>query len=107
MKLNLSPLKGFTDYYPEKYLEKEYILNILNEVSKSFGYLYYDGPVIEETSLYELKSGDSIVDEAYSFVDRGERRVTLRPEMTPTLGRMLASKSGASPCSGRMRSRSG
>ena len=93
MKLSLNPLKGFTDYYPEKYLEKEYVLNILNQISISFGYLYYDGPIIEDTSLYELKSGKSIVEEAYSFIDRGDRNVTLRPEMTPTLGRMLASKS--------------
>jgi histidyl-tRNA synthetase len=93
MKLNLNALKGFTDYYPEKYLEKNYIVNILNEVSRSFGYLYYDGPIMEESSLYELKSGQSIVEEAYSFIDRGDRMVTLRPEMTPTLGRMLASKS--------------
>ena len=77
MKLNLNALKGFTDYYPEKYLEKNYIVNILNEVSRSFGYLYYDGPIMEESSLYELKSGQSIVEEAYSFIDRGDRMVTL------------------------------
>ena len=93
MKVNLDPLKGFNDYYPEKYFVKKYIIDILSEVSNSFGYLYYEGPIIEETLLYEVKSGQSIVEEAYSFIDRGDRRVTLRPEMTPTLARMLASKS--------------
>ncbi len=86
-------LKGFKDYYPEEFKKKEYILNIFNEVSISFGYIQYDGPIIEEASLYEAKSGESLLEEVYSFTDRGDRRVILRPEMTPTLARMLAEKS--------------
>ncbi len=94
MKIDLKPLKGFRDFYPEDYLIREKILNVMHEVSRSFGYLPYDGPTLEKSSIYEVKSGDNIArDESYTFLDRGERKVSLRPEMTPTLARMMATKS--------------
>ncbi len=94
MKIDLKPLKGFRDFYPDDYLKRENILDVMHEVSRSFGYLPYDGPTLERSSIYEIKSGDNIArDESYTFLDRGERRVSLRPEMTPTLARMMAAKS--------------
>ena len=94
MKIDLKPLKGFRDFYPEDYLKREKILDIMHEVSRNFGYLPYDGPTLERSSIYEVKSGDNIArDESYTFLDRGERKVSLRPEMTPTLARMMAAKS--------------
>ena len=92
-KVNLNPIKGFKDIYPEEFLQRKYITDIIRKVSDSFGYLEYDGPVLEENALYKLKSGDSLNEETYTFKDRGGRLLTMRPEMTPTLARMLALRS--------------
>jgi histidyl-tRNA synthetase len=92
-KINLNPIKGFKDIYPEEFLQRKYITDVIRKVSNSFGYLEYDGPVLEENDLYRLKSGDSLNQETYTFKDRGGRLLTMRPEMTPTLARMLALRS--------------
>lgn len=91
--LNTQPYKGTRDFYPEDKRVQNYIFRIMREVSERFGYEEYDAPLLEETALYRAKSGEEIVNEqTYSFLDRGGRDVTIRPEMTPTLARMVAQK---------------
>src|SRR5207248_3580274 len=62
------------------------------EVAGRYGFVEFDGPVLEELDLYKKKSGDEIVRQLYEFVDKGERAVALRPEMTPTLARIVAAE---------------
>lgn len=93
MKLSTQPYKGARDFYPvEKRLQK-YIFEIWQTTAQSFGYQQYDAPIIEPIELYLSKTSDEIVNhQTYSFQDRGGRQVTLRPEMTPTVSRMVAAK---------------
>ena len=94
IKINKNPLKGFKDYYPEDFFQRKHLFDLFDSVSSSFGYLPYDGPVIENSDLYEAKSGDNIAyEESYRFTDKSGRSLTLRPEMTPTFARMIAKKS--------------
>ncbi len=93
MKLSTQPYKGARDFYPEDMLLRNYIFDVWKKVLKSYGYVEYDGPFIENFELFEAKSGTELVNEQlYSFVDRGDRKVAIRPEMTPTLARMVAGK---------------
>src|SRR3989344_2509037 len=92
-KLNTNPYKGVRDFYPEDKFVQEYIFEKMREIVESFGYEKYDASILESTDLYKAKSGEEIVNEqTYSFTDRGRRDVTLRPEMTPTVARMVAQK---------------
>lgn len=92
-KLSVEPYKGTRDFYPEEQFKQDYIFSVWRKVSESFGYLEYNASVLEETDLYRAKSGDEIVNEqTYNFIDRGGRDVTIRPEMTPTVARMVAQK---------------
>ena len=93
MRLSTNAYKGSRDFYPEDMLLRNYIFNVWRKVLNSYGYEEYDGPFIENFELYEAKSGTELVNEQlYSFVDRGERKVAIRPEMTPTLARMVAGR---------------
>ena len=90
---SLSPYKGVRDFYPEEQMIQQYIFDTMREVSESFGYEEYHASVLEPSSLYSSKTSDEIVNEqTYTFTDRGGRDVTLRPEMTPTVARMVAAK---------------
>ncbi|HYC34642.1 MAG TPA: histidine--tRNA ligase [Candidatus Paceibacterota bacterium] len=92
-KLSTESYKGVRDFYPEDKFIQDYIFNVWRNVAESFGYLSYDASVLEPSELYKAKSGEEIVNEqTYTFKDRGERDVTLRPEMTPTVARMIAAK---------------
>jgi histidyl-tRNA synthetase len=92
-KLSLEPYKGTRDFYPEDQFIQNYIFSIWRNVAESYGYLEYGASILEETDLYRAKSGEEIVnDQTYSFTDRGGRDVTIRPEMTPTVARMVAQK---------------
>ncbi len=92
-KLTTESYKGVRDFYPEDQAVQNYIFKVLREVSESFGYVEYGASILEPAELYRAKSGDEIVNEqTYTFTDRGEREVTLRPEMTPTVARMVAAK---------------
>lgn len=92
-KLAIAPYKGTTDTYPEDMLVKNYIFNTWSSVAKRFGFEEYDTPLLEETSLYRAKSGDEIANkQLYNFTDKGGREVAIRPEMTPSLARMIAAK---------------
>ena len=93
MKLNLNPYKGMRDFYPEDQQVFNFIFNNLEEVVRSFGYKEYNAPMIESEELYLSKSSQEIVNEqTYSFKDRGGRQVVIRPEMTPSVARMVAAK---------------
>ena len=92
-KLNTEPYKGVRDFYPEDQAIQSYIFSKMQKVAKSFGYNEYGASVLEPAELYQAKSGEEIVNEqTYTFTDRGDRQVTLRPEMTPTIARMVAAR---------------
>jgi histidyl-tRNA synthetase len=85
-------LPGFRDFYPEDCALRNYTLSVWREVAARYGFLEYDGPVLESIDLYKKKSGGELVGQLFDFVDKGERHVALRPEMTPTLARMVAAR---------------
>lgn len=92
-KLSTESYKGVRDFYPKDQFIQNYIFSIMKKTAESFGYLEYGASILEPAELYRQKSGDEIVNEqTYTFKDRGDREVTLRPEMTPTVARMIASK---------------
>ena len=92
-KLPTSNYKGTRDFYPEDMVFRNWMFSRMREVVESFGYREYDGPILESIDLFKAKSGQEIVEkQLYDFVDKGDRHVTIRPEMTPTLARMVAAK---------------
>jgi histidyl-tRNA synthetase len=92
---NYVSLPGFRDFYPRELLIRSHIMRAWRDVSRRFGYEEYDGPPLESLELYTDKSGEEIVRQLYSFEDKGGRAVALRPEMTPTLARMIGARAGA------------
>ena len=88
-------LPGFRDFYPEQLATRNYLTEIWRDVARRYGFVEYDGPPLESLDLYTKKSGDEIVAQLYAFTDKGGREVALRPEMTPTLARMVAAKASA------------
>src|ERR671916_1944074 len=87
-------LAGFRDFYPEDLALRTSIFETWRTVATRYGFEEYDGPPLEPLDLYTAKSGDEIVGQLYNFTDKGDRAVALRPEMTPTLARMVASQAG-------------
>jgi histidyl-tRNA synthetase len=85
-------LPGFRDFYPADLALRAHIFGTWRAVAARYGFEEYDGPPLEPLELYTAKSGDEIVGQLYTFTDRGEREVALRPEMTPTLARMVAAR---------------
>lgn len=93
ISLETDAYKGVRDFYPEDQFIQSYIFETWRKAVESFGYEEYNASIIEPSELYRAKSGQEIVNEqTYTFIDRGEREVTLRPEMTPTVARMVAKK---------------
>ncbi|MFL5482531.1 MAG: histidine--tRNA ligase [Gemmatimonadaceae bacterium] len=88
-------LPGFRDFYPEQLATRNYLTTVWRDVARRYGFVEYDGPPLEPLELYTKKSGDEIVGQLYAFTDKGDRQVALRPEMTPTLARMVAAKANA------------
>src|SRR6266513_4458152 len=88
-------LPGFRDFYPAEFAQRAYITRIWREVARRYAFVEYDGPPLESLELYTKKSGDEIVAQLYNFTDKGGRDVALRPEMTPTLARMVAARANA------------
>lgn len=86
------PLPGFRDFYPADLALRSHIFGTWRAVAVRYGFEEYDGPPLEPLELYTAKSGDEIVGQLYSFEDKGGRSVALRPEMTPTLARMVAAR---------------
>ena len=85
-------LPGFRDIYPEEYAFRSYLFENWRRVARSFGFQEYDGPTLEPTELYKRKSGEELKTQLFRFVDQGGRDVCLRPEMTPTLARLVAAR---------------
>src|SRR5258705_516753 len=85
-------LPGFRDFYPEDLSLRNHIFATWRSVAARYGFEEYDGPPLESLEMYTQKSGDEIVGQLYTFKDKGEREVALRPEMTPTLARMVAAR---------------
>lgn len=93
MSLSTQPYKGTRDFYPEDKRIQKYMFAVMRRVSERFGYEEYDAPLIEPLDLYLAKTGQEIVDEqTYEFTDRGNRKVAIRPEMTPSVSRMVAAR---------------
>src|SRR6266550_1075053 len=88
-------LPGFRDFYPEQLATRNYLMSVWRDVARRYGFVEYDGPPLESLELYTKKSGDEIVGQLYNFTDKGDREIALRPEMTPTLARMVAAKANA------------
>ena len=86
------PLPGFRDFFPPEHAALRVIFQAWREASRCSGFTEYEGPELESLELYTEKSGEEIVGQLYHFQDKGEREVALRPEMTPTLARMVASQ---------------
>jgi len=92
-KLSTNPYKGARDFFPADKQIENYIFNTWRKVCESYGFEEYDGPFLENFEIYEAKSGDELVNEqTYTFTDKGNRKVAIRPEMTPTVSRMVASQ---------------
>lgn len=91
--LSNQPYKGTRDFYPEDKRVQNYIFSTWRRVAESFGYEEYGAPMLEPLELYAAKTGDEIVNEqTYTFTDRGGRQVAIRPEMTPSVSRMIAAR---------------
>ncbi len=88
----IRPLNGFRDFPPELFAERAHIFAVWRRVVARYGFVEYDGPPLEPLELYTRKSGEEIVGQLYNFVDKGGRDVSLRPEMTPTVARMVAER---------------
>lgn len=95
MKKIIPAVKGTRDFYPKEMGMRNWLYQNMREVSSSFGYQEYEGPLIETIDLYAAKSGEELVKEqSFVFNDRGGDQLTLRPELTPTLARMVAQRQG-------------
>lgn len=91
--LGTEPYKGVHDYYPEDWARVSSMFDTLRDTLRSYGFQEYQASPLERAELYESKTSEEIVSQqTYTFTDRGDRRVTLRPEMTPTLARMISGK---------------
>ena len=87
----ISSVKGTRDYYPEEMAVRNWLYSKMRQVSEAFGYTEYEGPILEKFALYTAKSSEEIVEnQSYVFTDRGGEKLTLRPDLTPTLARMVA-----------------
>ncbi len=88
-------LPGFRDFYPEQFAERAFIVGAWRRVLRRYAFVEYDGPPLEPLDLYRKKSGDELVGQLYSFTDKGDREVAMRPEMTPTFARMVAARANS------------
>jgi len=87
--MKIPPVKGTRDFYPPEMAVRNWIIDGWKEVSLRNGFEEYDGPIFEYLKMYQIKSGDEIVEQLFSLQDRGGRDLALRPEITPTLARMV------------------
>jgi histidyl-tRNA synthetase len=97
MPKDFQRLPGFRDFPPEDFAVRAHVFDAWRRVSRRYGFLEFDGPPLEPLDLYVEKSGQEIVGQLYNFRDKGDRDVSLRPEMTPSLARILAERSRALP----------
>lgn len=93
MALSMQPYKGTRDFYPQDKQLQKWMFGKLRDVVESFGYQEYDAPILEPIDIYLAKTGEEIVnDQLYCFEDKGGRKVAIRPEMTPSVSRMVAAR---------------
>ncbi len=85
-------LKGTRDFYPEEKYTQDFLFRTWETIAKKYGYQNFDGPLLEPAELWKAKSGDELAGQMYSFVDKGGKEVAIRPELTPTLARMMAAR---------------
>lgn len=93
--LSTEAYKGVRDFYPEDMAVLRYIFDIWSQTAESYGFERYDASILEPSALYKSKGAENeemVNEQTYTFIDRGDREVTLRPEMTPTVARMIAKK---------------
>jgi histidyl-tRNA synthetase len=95
--MKFQAIKGTRDFYPADMAVRNWIFDAWRRVSVRHGFQQYDGPIFEYLDLYRAKSGEGIVSELFHFQDRGGRELAIRPEMTPTLARMIAARAQALP----------
>ena len=89
----MQPLPGFRDLFPGDFARRNYLIGRWRQVARRYGFVEFDGPTLESAELYRKKSsGGEILGQLYEFTDKGDRAVALRPEVTPTLARMIASR---------------
>jgi histidyl-tRNA synthetase len=88
-------LPGFRDFYPEDLAKRTHIFRLWRQTASAFGFLEYDTPVLEPLDLYRAKSGDEIEAQLFSFTDKGKREVAMRPEMTPSVCRLVGERAGS------------
>ena len=88
-------LPGFREFYPEDLARRNHVFRIWRQTANNFGFAEYDAPVLEPLELYKAKSGDEIEAQLFNFVDKGGREVALRPEMTPTVCRLVGARANA------------
>jgi histidyl-tRNA synthetase len=94
-ELSTESYKGVRDFYPEDMAVQRYIFDTWSKTAESFGFSRYDASILEPSELYRSKGAENeemVNEQTYTFIDRGEREVTLRPEMTPTVARMVAGR---------------
>ncbi|TDU67161.1 histidyl-tRNA synthetase [Prosthecobacter fusiformis] len=85
-------VKGFRDFFPEECALRNYIFDTWRSVARRYGFVEYEAPVVESTDLYRKKSGDEITSQLFCFLDKAEREISLRPEVTPSLARMATTR---------------
>jgi histidyl-tRNA synthetase len=95
--IDTNPPRGTRDFFPEDMRLRQWLFGRWGEVSRRFGFEQYDAPVLESEALFVRKAGEEITEQLYSFEDKGGRRVALRPEMTPSLARLVLSRGKALP----------
>ena len=88
-------LPGFREFYPEDFSRRNHIFRLWRQTAGAYGFAEYDAPVLEPLDLYKTKSGDEIEGQLFSFTDKGGREVALRPEMTPTVCRLVGAKASS------------
>ena len=94
-KLSTNPYKGTRDFYPREMRLRNWFFGVIREVLENSAFDEYNGPMLESLELYAAKSGEELAcEQTYNFFDRGERHLAIRPEMTPTVARMVAGKMG-------------
>lgn len=92
MATRFQTLPGFRDFFPAECAARNHVFETWRRVARRYGFAEYEGPILEPTELYQRKSGAEIVNQLFCFTDKGEREVSMRPELTPTLARMAAAR---------------
>jgi histidyl-tRNA synthetase len=95
--MKIQPVKGTRDFYPPQMAIRNFIIDGWKSASTRNGFVEYDGPIFEYLKMYQVKSGDEIVEQLFNFTDRGDRHLAIRPEITPTLARMVNQQINALP----------